>query len=138
MVVQCRARARRWDASGQVLPLVALVVTAAAGAALVVALVGGVVVDRARARTAADAAALAGVTDGRDRAEQVARANGGEIRSYRAVGDVVEVTVRVGRAEATARASTGPARRQSDRRRLVDLPGDDGASAHRRGGRRPP
>ncbi len=137
-MVQSRARARRGDASGQVLPLVALVVMTAAGAALVVAVVGGVVVDRARARTAADAAALAGVTDGRDRAEQVARANGGEIRSYRTVGAVVEVTVRVGRAEATARARAGPARRQSAGRGLVDLPGDDRASAHRRGGRRPP
>ena len=130
--------ASRRGAAGQVLPLVALVVVSAAGAALLVASVGGIVIDRGRARTAADAAALAGVLGGRDPAERIARANGGELRSYRVVGDVVEVTVRVGRAEATARAGRGPARRQSARRRLVDSPGDDRAPAHRRGRRRPP
>ena len=113
------------------LPLGAVVVVAAVGAALLVALVGGVVIDRSRARTAADAAALAGVSAGRDQAELVARANGAEIRRYLEVGDVVEVTVRVGRAEATARAQGAAARRQSAGRRLVHSPGDDRAPAHR-------
>jgi len=114
-----------------VLPLIALVMLAAAGAALVVAALGGVVIDRTRARTAADAAALAGVTGGRTRAEQVARANGGRVRRYVEVDGAVEVTVRVGRAEATARARAGPARRSSGRRSLLDSSGDDRAPAHR-------
>ena len=50
---------------GQVLPLVAVIVVVAAGAALVLARLGTEVIDRARARTAADAAALAGVTGDR-------------------------------------------------------------------------
>jgi hypothetical protein len=71
-----------------------------------------VVTDRARARTAAVAAALAAATDGEAAARQVATANGGEMRTYVARGSVVEVTVRVGQAEATSRATagwTGPA-----------------------------
>ncbi len=113
------------------LPLVAVVMTVAVGAALVVALVGGVVIDRSRARTAADAAALAAVSGGREQADRVARANGGEIRRYQEVGNVVEVTVRVGRADATARAQGMAARRLSAGRRLVHSPGDDRAPAHR-------
>ncbi len=46
---------------GQALPLMAVVLMVAAVAVLLAAHLGGVVVDRARARTAADAAALAGV-----------------------------------------------------------------------------
>ena len=66
---------------------------------------GSGVADRARARTAADAAALAGARDGEDIAAQVARDNHGELRSYVSRDRRVEVTVRVGQAEATARAA---------------------------------
>jgi hypothetical protein len=65
---------------------------------------GGVVNDRARARTAADAAALAGAASGRTAAEAMAVANGGVVEDYRAVGDRTTVTVRVGRARATSTA----------------------------------
>jgi Flp pilus assembly protein TadG len=65
---------------------------------------GNLVGDRTRAQTAADAAALAGAADGRDAAERVAGANGGEVEVYAARGAEVEVTVRVGEARATSRA----------------------------------
>ena len=89
------------------LPLVAVVVVVAAGAALVLARLGAEVVDRARARTAADAAALAGVTGDRPAAEQVARADGATLERFVRVGDQVEVTVRVDSSRATARAAVG-------------------------------
>jgi uncharacterized membrane protein len=93
---------------GQVSPLVAVVVMGAAVAVLVIAHLGGVVVDRTRARNAADAAALAGATDGRSAAEEVARANGAVLEGWRQIDGATEVTVRVGRARATARARRGP------------------------------
>ena len=100
---------RSGDDRGQVLPLVAIVVLVAAGVALAVGLLGAVVIDRTRARTAADAAALAGVHGGRAQAEAVAAANGGRVRRYVEAGGDVEVTVQVGRAQATARARAGRA-----------------------------
>jgi hypothetical protein len=79
-------------------------------AALVVVLglglvrVGEVVTDRARAHTAADAAALAGASRGRAIAEEVADDNGGELVAFVHAGAEVEVTVRVGGVRAVARA----------------------------------
>ena len=61
--------------------------------------------DAARARTAADAAALAGVHGGRVRAQQLAADNGGHLVAFTAIGHDVLVTVRVDSATATARAS---------------------------------
>ncbi len=74
-------------------------------AALALVAHGGRVVDAARARTAADAAALAGAADGRSAADRLAAANGGRVTSYRAEGDDVVVAVVVGEATARARAS---------------------------------
>jgi hypothetical protein len=90
-----------------VLPLVAVIVLVAAGAALLLARSGAEVVDRARARTAADATALAGVEGDRPAAERVARADGATLERFVRVGARVEVTVRVGGARATARAALG-------------------------------
>ena len=69
-------------------------------------------VDATRARTAADAAALAGVTGGQGRAAGVAAANGATIETFLATaapggGSTVTVTVRVGDATSTARATGG-------------------------------
>ena len=89
---------------GQVLPLVVFVVLFVVVAALVVVEVGAQVDDRARAQTAADAAALAGARAGEDAAGRMAEVDGGELTSYEARGDEVEVVVRVGRSSATARA----------------------------------
>lgn len=60
--------------------------------------------DRARAQTAADAAALGGVVDGRDAAVELALANGAALTSFVDEGDRVEVRVTYNDAVATARA----------------------------------
>ena len=103
--------------SGSTLPLLVVIVLAAGGALVVLGRIGGAAVDRASARTAADAAALAGAAEGRAGAASVATADGGRIESYRELGIEAEVRVRVGQATAVARArreaegagnSTGP------------------------------
>ena len=98
----------RVQEQGQAVPLVLLVMAVAVAAMLVVVHLGGTVVDRARARTAADAAALAGAEGGRATAERAARDNDGMLEAWTAGDGYVEVTVRVGRARATARARPGP------------------------------
>lgn len=90
--------------SGQTTPLIALGLALVAGAIILLALLGNLATDRARARTAADAAALAGAAEGPDVARRVAAANGSSIEAYHRAGDEVEVTVKVGDARATARA----------------------------------
>lgn len=89
---------------GQALPLVALVVTVVAGVLVVAVRLAEPLDDAARARTAADAAALAGVADGPDAAARLARDNGGDLVDYAEIGDEVEVRVQVGAAVAIARA----------------------------------
>jgi hypothetical protein len=83
-------------------------VIVAVGAAFLLGRLGEEAVDRARARTAADAAALAGVTGGEPVAADTARANGGQLVSFAEAGGATEVRVRVGRATAVARARAGP------------------------------
>jgi len=92
---------------GQVTPVLAVAVLVMALAAVGVARVGLAAADRARARTAADAAALAGAADGEDAARDVAERNGAGLVSYREDGSDVVVVVRFDRAEATARARRG-------------------------------
>ncbi len=89
---------------GQAVPLMALVVMVTIGLLLTIARVAPLVDDAARARTAADAAALAGAAGGRLEAERLASANGGELLEFTAAGGEVTVTVRVGAATADARA----------------------------------
>ncbi len=66
------------------------------------------VLDRGRAHTAADAAALAATAGGRSAAERLASSNGGTLISYREDGDQVMVVVEVGGEQATAMATDGP------------------------------
>jgi hypothetical protein len=75
-----------------------------AGGLIALGHLGAIVADRSRARTAADAAALAGASDGEAEARSIAAANGGAVQRYVQSGGAVEVTVEVGQAEATARA----------------------------------
>ncbi len=89
---------------GQALPLAAVLVAAAAAALWVTVQVAGVLIDHAGARTAADAAALAGALGGRPAAVRAVTDNGAELVGYRSSGTIVEVRVRRGRAAATARA----------------------------------
>ena len=65
---------------------------------------GAAAASRARAQTAADAAALAGVVEGREGADEIARRNGATLVAWVEEADQVQVTVRVDDAEATARA----------------------------------
>jgi putative Flp pilus-assembly TadE/G-like protein len=101
------------DERGQAVPLALVVVAIAVIVMLAIAELGGNVVDGGRARTAADAAALAGVEGGREASERVAAGNGASVVAWtsRPDGDgvTVTVTVQVGRARATAAASNrGP------------------------------
>lgn len=93
------------DDAGQATPLVIAVI--ALGVAVVLAL--GPLTQhadrRARARTAADAAALAGAAEGEDAAREVAAANGAELLHWRQRGDDVWVSVEVGGVEAAAKAT---------------------------------
>lgn len=97
------------DERGQALPLVAVLVVLVAGAGLVLVVLGGRAADAARARTAADAAALAGAAADDAAARRAAEANGGRLTSIvRDTTDVViEVVVGEARARARARAQPG-------------------------------
>jgi hypothetical protein len=86
--------------------LVGLALTGSVMLALVPVLDG--LVDRQRARSAADAAALAGVTGGRQAAAAVAGANGALLVTFSEVGHEVLVTVQVGDQRGDARATDAP------------------------------
>jgi len=96
-------RTRRRD-QGQALPLLAGVLALVAAVAIGLVALGNLVGERARAQTAADAAALAGAARGRPAAVAMARENHGDLESFAVQGAEVEVTVRVGDATATSRA----------------------------------
>lgn len=89
-----------------------LVVALALGLALMAALVdfGGIAQDRARAQTAADAAALASLDGGAAAAHDYAARHGAAVISWsHGPGDhEVTVRVRLGDSTATARASNAP------------------------------
>jgi predicted MarR family transcription regulator len=65
-------------------------------------------VHRQQAQSAADAAALAGVTGGRSASASLAAANDGVLVSWSRSGRAVTVTVAVGDQRATARATDEP------------------------------
>ena len=113
--VECGGRVERgWrDHRGQAVPLALVVVVLAMVLMVAIGSVGGLAVDASRARTAADAAALAGVEGGRSAAVRLATEHGATLVVYRASGPaddrLVTVRVRVGRATATAAATNrGP------------------------------
>jgi hypothetical protein len=89
---------------GQIVPLAAALVGLCCVALLALVPVARTLDDRARARTAADAAALAGAADGEPTAREVAVANGADLLEIERNGDEVVVQVRVGEVEAYARA----------------------------------
>ncbi len=101
------------DESGQVFPLMVVLMALAAGAALLMAQLGAEAVRTARLQTAADAAALAGSSFGIDAAERVAASNGAKVvsRGYvseGAGGLVFEVEVSAGDRRASAVAAASP------------------------------
>lgn len=96
--------------AGQLTPLVALLVVLAGVLSLALGRMGGQAVDRARAQTAADAAALGGVVAGQPAARHLAEANGAELVRFERLGADVRVVVRVRSMEARARARPGLSR----------------------------
>lgn len=94
---------------GQVAPLALVALLLAGLLALGVARVGVAASSRASAQAAADAVALAGASDGRAAAADVAEANQATLVAFRQQGDDVEVTVERRGATATARARWDPA-----------------------------
>jgi len=101
------ARGQDYWARGQALVGVAVVLVVVAVAGLVVAQLGSAAADRAAARTAADASALAAAVGGPVAAAEASRRNGAELESVSVTSEGAEVTVRVGRATASARAEAG-------------------------------
>lgn len=103
---------------GQVVPLMAVAVVLVAALSLGVAGIGRQVVDRARAQSAADSAALAAAVAppplvARDVAQRFAARNGAVLTGWRTVRSTVVVTVEVGGQHATAAArpvTRGPPR----------------------------
>lgn len=89
---------------GQVVPMLAAMIVFAGLSMIGLAHLGGGAVDRAQARRAADAAALAGAAEGRPAADRLASANDADITRYRTSDDDTEVVVRLGDAHAIARA----------------------------------
>ncbi len=100
---------RAGDERGQALPLLVLLLVAALGAVLLVGRLAGAGVSAARARTAADAAALAGATVGDDAARRLADRNGSRVVSFARAGDVVTVEAENEGQRARARATAVPA-----------------------------
>jgi hypothetical protein len=92
------------DDRGQATPLAAAMMAIALVALLGLVPAARAVAERARARTAADAAALAGAVDGESAARDLAVANGGDLLDFTSEGDEVVVRVRVGHVDAYARA----------------------------------
>jgi hypothetical protein len=92
---------------GQAAPLVLAVVALAVVVVLALVPLARGTDERARARTAADAAALAGAAEGEAAAEEVAAANGAELVEWHAAGTDVWVAVTLGDARATAKARRG-------------------------------
>ncbi len=94
--------------------LVVVAIGSALAAVLMLALVvlGDRVIDGSRAQAAADAAALAGVVEGRSAAAELAGSNGARLVSFDEVAGVVRVVVEVDgrRAEATAERTVAATR----------------------------
>lgn len=93
---------------GQAIVLVLAVVVIAVVCAVAMGRFSARLVDKQHAQLAADAAALAGVANGREAAERLAIANDGVLTVFQIDGEEVLVEVRVGDESAQARATRAP------------------------------
>lgn len=93
---------------GQVMPCIVAVIAVLALVVLGIARLGAAADDRAQARIAADAAALAGAAEGRSAAVRLAAQNGGRLIAFRTVGTDTIVTVVVRQMRASARGRADP------------------------------
>jgi hypothetical protein len=104
-------RMRNWrlhNERGQAAPLAAAVAALAVVLTIAVGRLAGDLVDAARARTAADAVALASVIGGRAAGEGLAARHHATVIGWSRHGADVLVTVQVGNAVVSARATGGP------------------------------
>ena len=92
------------DERGSMAPLLAVLVVAVGGLCLGLGRLGAEAVRSAQARTAADAAALAGAADGEAAARALAKLNGGRLGGFEADGDAAEVAVELAGHRSVARA----------------------------------
>ncbi len=92
--------------SGQVMPLIGVVMAILVIAALAMGQATKIINTKARAQTAADAAALAGVAGGVPAARSAARANGATVTKFANTADGVVVTVDLGDQKATSAAAS--------------------------------
>jgi outer membrane lipoprotein SlyB len=92
---------------GSVLPLVVATLVVAGLFLIALGRLSVAAISQARARTAADAAALAGAVRGHDAAADMAHANGAQLVAFDQPDGDTRVTVKVGAATATARARPG-------------------------------
>ena len=79
---------------GSIAPVLALLLAAALISSVVVVSFATAALERARAQTAADAAALASVVEGRAAAVEFARLNGAELVTFTRSGQTVHVQVK--------------------------------------------
>ena len=93
---------------GQAVVLLLAVVAVASVSVAAVGSFGVRLIDRGRAQTAADAAALAATSSGRSAAQRLAAGNGARLVQYNQVGDTFIVVVDVDGERATATATNGP------------------------------
>lgn len=93
---------------GQAVMMLLAAVALAALAVVAVGTFGLRLIDRGRAQTAADAAALAGLRGGPAAAVDLAGRNGAVLVGFEQVGDLVTVSVEVDGVRASARATDGP------------------------------
>ncbi|HWL41951.1 MAG TPA: hypothetical protein VNQ73_03325 [Ilumatobacter sp.] len=99
---------RRRDAGSAFVLTVLIAFALGAGAVVAVVPVARSLIDRQQAHSAADAAALAGVTGGRAASASVAAANGAVLVDWSQDGAEVTVTVQIGDHTISARATNGP------------------------------
>ncbi|MET0902855.1 MAG: pilus assembly protein TadG-related protein [Acidimicrobiales bacterium] len=99
-----RAATRCRDERGQAVPIMLGLVAVAVVVLLALVPLARAAQQRAAARNAADAAALAGAAEGVDAAREVAAENGAELIGWRAQGRDVWVVVTLGDARADAKA----------------------------------
>ena len=107
---------------GQATPLLIGVIAMMVVLVFAVAHLGRTVADSARARAAADAAALSGVVDGDAAARSIAAKNGAVVTSIERIGSDLVVEVRVGSSLARARATLNGDRATTLGSRGLDRP----------------
>lgn len=94
----------RNNEKGSIAPLIALLVVVCGGLSMGIARFGAQATQAAQARTAADAAALAGAAEGEIAAKSVAKSNGARLVSFSKEGNEAQVIIELNEIRVSARA----------------------------------